>query len=67
MSKKYLIYETEKWAAEKLTGRPMSAKEVEVLDDKNIDQIGFDYDNESSLLLSEILKAKKYLIVKLKD
>lgn len=41
------------------------AKEVEVLDEKSIDQIGFTYDNESSLLLSEILKANKYLIVKI--
>ena len=62
MTKKYLVNETEKWAAEKLTGRPMDAKEVEVLDDK---QVNDEYQKSQFLGFTDYLKANKYLIVKI--
>ena len=65
MTKKYLVNETEKWAAEKLTGRPMSAKEVEVLDYKTLKKM-FDKHKDPMLTIKEFIKVEKLLIVKTK-
>ena len=66
MSKKYLVNETEKWAAEKLTGRPMDAKEVEVLDDVYVCELHYNYTAKSNLNhFYQYLQEHKYLIVKI--
>lgn len=62
MGKKYLVNETEKWAAEKLTGRPMSAKEVEVLDYQKAKR---EYEDSIFLSFIDFVRSKNYLIVKI--
>jgi len=62
MSKKYLVNETEKWAAEKLTGRPMDAKEVEVLDYQKTKR---EYEDSIFLSFIDFVRSKNYLIVKI--
>ena len=70
MTKKYLVNETEKWAAEKLTGRPMSAKEVEVLDIEEVSKelyVRTGISIASIPQITDYLKANNYLIVKVND
>lgn len=69
-SKKYLIDESEKWAAQHLTGRPMNAKEVEVLDIVEVSKELYVITGISIASIPQItdyLKAKNFLIVKIKD
>lgn len=62
MTKKYLIDESEKWAAQHLTGRPMKAKEVEVLDYQKTKR---EYEDSIFLSFIDFVRSKNYLIVKI--
>lgn len=65
MTKKYLIDESEKWAAQHLTGRPMKAKEVEVLEGTKLYDAIPDFDFRIVKDLSNYLKVNNLLIVKI--
>lgn len=65
MSKKYLIEHSScEYSSNGMEFKVKDAKEVEVLDASAIDQIGFNYDADSSLMLSEILAANNLQIIK---
>lgn len=66
MNKKCLLNRLDKFALEKMTGRFIDAKEVEVLDDESSDLCYEDFFLYSPLqYFSDYLKANNLLIVKI--